>query len=356
MEAITREEKIMSGENLTPITREEMFLAKAAGQDVKTPEPITRKEKFLSKISGGGGAVSSCKLPQVIDGTVTEITAEDLQGVTSIRDYAFYRNENLKMLELPNTILKIGNFAWGNTLLEKLNFLGEVWQWCSIPNGSTNSYSICKNLHIKGERLEHIDITPTPETLKGTYKAFGIQLFAFNNCNSLKSVKLRDASKRYDIGDKAFTNCTNLTRVEIGSAILNNLTSNTHVGLATNPSKSLASNLFYGCTNLTDIYVCWSEGYIKNAPWGATNATIHYDTPIQFYIGEKEYFAQLNMTFEEWCNSEFNTDGFYIDENDSNYVKNADGLYVKRFNSYNFKQKLDKTTGVRFYYEYLLEE
>lgn len=54
MEAITREEKIMSGENLTPITREEMFLAKAAGQDVKTPEPITRKEMFLSKISGGG--------------------------------------------------------------------------------------------------------------------------------------------------------------------------------------------------------------------------------------------------------------------------------------------------------------
>lgn len=44
----------MSGENLTPITRKEMFLAKAAGMDVETPEPITREEMFLSKIQGGG--------------------------------------------------------------------------------------------------------------------------------------------------------------------------------------------------------------------------------------------------------------------------------------------------------------
>ena len=45
----------MSGENLTPITRKEMFLAKAAGMDVETPEPITREEIFLSKIKGGNG-------------------------------------------------------------------------------------------------------------------------------------------------------------------------------------------------------------------------------------------------------------------------------------------------------------
>ncbi len=55
MNAITREEKIISGENLMPITRKEMFLAKAAGQDVQTPTPITREEMFLSKISQGGG-------------------------------------------------------------------------------------------------------------------------------------------------------------------------------------------------------------------------------------------------------------------------------------------------------------
>lgn len=59
MTPITREEKIMSGENLTPITRKELFLAKATGQDVETPTPITREEMFLDKIQGSGGGGSA---------------------------------------------------------------------------------------------------------------------------------------------------------------------------------------------------------------------------------------------------------------------------------------------------------
>lgn len=37
---------------LEPITREEMYLAAAAGQDVTPPEPITRKEMFLAQLAG----------------------------------------------------------------------------------------------------------------------------------------------------------------------------------------------------------------------------------------------------------------------------------------------------------------
>ena len=350
MEAITREEKIMSGENLTPITREEMFLAKAAGQDVKTPEPITRKEMFLSKISGGGG-VSTCKLSQVIDGTVTEITADDLKGATMLRYGALNGCKNLKILEIPNTITKINEDAFSPPS-ERLDFIGEVFEWCKIIKSSGNIYD---KLHIKGKLLEHIDIIPTSEQLVGVYKVFGIYRYSFYSCKSLKSVKLRSAANRYDIGDYVFSNCTNLTRVDIGSATLNNMGLG-NPGTSTSANSSLSSKLFSGCTNLTDIYVCWSEGAIKYAPWGATNATIHYDTPIQFCIGEKEYFAQLNMTFEEWCNSEFNTDGFYIDENDSNYVKNDYGLYVKCINDYGLHVKQNKTMQIKYVYKYLLEE
>lgn len=39
----------------------------------------------------------------------------------------------------------------------------------------------------------------------------------------------------------------------------------------------IMTNAFGDCTNLRDIYVPWSEGEIKGAPWGATNATIHYN-------------------------------------------------------------------------------
>ena len=79
MKAITREEKIMSGENLTPITRKELFLAKAAGQVVETPMPITREEMFLDNIQGGSGGSTLPRQQKVVDitenGTV-EVTPD----------------------------------------------------------------------------------------------------------------------------------------------------------------------------------------------------------------------------------------------------------------------------------------
>lgn len=53
---VTRREMFLAalaGQNVTvldPITREEIFLAAAAGQDVEVPEPITRVEKYLADI------------------------------------------------------------------------------------------------------------------------------------------------------------------------------------------------------------------------------------------------------------------------------------------------------------------
>ena len=47
-----------------------------------------------------------------------------------------------------------------------------------------------------------------------------------------------------------------------------------------NTLNSFTSNTFNNCTNITDIYVPWAEGTNVggDAPWGATNATIHYNT------------------------------------------------------------------------------
>ena len=40
---------------------------------------------------------------------------------------------------------------------------------------------------------------------------------------------------------------------------------------------SISSGAFYS-GKISDIYVPWSEGAVAGAPWGATTATIHYDT------------------------------------------------------------------------------
>lgn len=44
-----------------PITRDEKYLAAAAGMEVETPEPITRVEKYLSAIAEGAGSDSYTK-------------------------------------------------------------------------------------------------------------------------------------------------------------------------------------------------------------------------------------------------------------------------------------------------------
>ena len=68
----------------------------------------------------------------------------------------------------------------------------------------------------------------------------------------------------------AFYNCPNLKTV----TFLNNVQA---VGDQYSSSNPNHNNTFEACPNLTDIYVPWLEGGSYGAPWGATNATIHYN-------------------------------------------------------------------------------
>jgi hypothetical protein len=40
---------------------------------------------------------------------------------------------------------------------------------------------------------------------------------------------------------------------------------------------SISNAAFYNCTNLEDIYLPNAQNTYSGAPWGATNATIHYN-------------------------------------------------------------------------------
>ncbi len=47
----------MALENLTPLTREEKYLSKIAGEETTPPEPLTREEQYLAKIAGADTVV-----------------------------------------------------------------------------------------------------------------------------------------------------------------------------------------------------------------------------------------------------------------------------------------------------------
>lgn len=63
------------------------------------------------------------------------------------------------------------------------------------------------------------------------------------------------------IGFAAFMMCDNLASVTIPASV-----------------TSIEEGAFDGCPALTDIYCGFAEGAVSGAPWGAENATIHYNS------------------------------------------------------------------------------
>ncbi len=89
-----------------------------------------------------------------------------------------------------------------------------------------------------------------------------------------------------EIGEYVFYGCTGITISEIPASVTvidnsaftgcTGITSLTFKGTPT----SIASWCFGNNSNLKDIYVPWAEGAVANAPWGASYATIHYNSEV----------------------------------------------------------------------------
>lgn len=109
---------------------------------------------------------------------------------------------------------------------------------------------------------------------------------AFKGCAALAEI---DLTKVNYIGMYGFANCTSLpNEIVLGATALATQAFYYQPQITvirfTGTPTSIASDTFSSVTgwnsaaNLTDIYVPWSEGAVANAPWGATSATIHYNT------------------------------------------------------------------------------
>ena len=82
-----------------------------------TTEVLPDEGKTLSKVTVNTNVQASGgddRFIQFIEGTMTEITAEDLQGITEIRAFAFCGFPNLTSIIIPPTIINIGSNAFGS--------------------------------------------------------------------------------------------------------------------------------------------------------------------------------------------------------------------------------------------------
>ena len=131
-------------------------------------------------------------LPYLLRDELLEVAAEDLYGVTRIKNYAFYNCKSLTSITIPDSVTSIGDYAF---------YYCRSLTSITIPDGVTS-----------------------------------INSFAFYNCTSLTSITIPDSVT--SIGDYAFAHCTSLTSITIPKSVI-------YIG----------PEAFYGCTKLTDVYV-----------------------------------------------------------------------------------------------------
>lgn len=207
------------------------------------------------------------------DGTLTEV---DLPNITSIRPYAFYEpvrsfddNKRLKSINMPK-VTTIGQNAFYSCSMLDLD---------SLPSGLTSigdyAFQNCSSLKL--------DTLPSGLTSIGSY--------AFQSVGGLTITSI--PSGVTNIAARAFSGCTGLTSI-------------TFLGTPT----AIDSTAFNGCTNLTEIYVPWAKGEVSGAPWSATNATIYYSYPQNYWVFN-EVLSSIT-TSEIVVNAEFNMLGYGV--------------------------------------------
>lgn len=103
-------------------------------QKIRLPTPGGGTAEY-SLSGGGGGAL----FRGLVEGTLTEVTAADLNGVTWVKDYAFYGCPDLVRAEIPEGCAGLGFWAFAQSGVSEvilpsttMGCIGEPFDGCSI--------------------------------------------------------------------------------------------------------------------------------------------------------------------------------------------------------------------------------
>lgn len=151
-----------------------------------------------------------------------------------------------------------------------------------IPSNAPNNYfyGFFQNNNQYVEQGYHTLLRDVylPDSIKAIANRMFCQCRKLKNIYGLESCKLLlSEAFLYCVELEEFPYMPNLDLIEVNA--FGSCTNLKTVKLYKKPATAISLHDFANnCPNITDIFVPWSEGEVNNPPWGAVNATIHYNT------------------------------------------------------------------------------
>lgn len=222
------------------------------------------------------------------------VTVEIGESVTTMGQQPFIGCASIRHLFIPRNVTDMG-------LVTSYNFIGNN-SWCArmsslesieVDVQNTTYKSIDGNVYTNDEKTLLIySIGKQNSSFTIPNSVTHLYLGALEGCVNLKEIIIPDSVT--NIGACAFKGCTSLENITIPASVewvdsraFENCSNLKTVVFKGRPSMATSSlddilggNQFSSCTSLTDIYVPWSSGVNNGAPWGAPNATVHYNSEV----------------------------------------------------------------------------
>ena len=185
-------------------------------------------------------------------------------SITSIEDLAFYNCSSLETIVVPNSIESVGEYAFQNCISLNKVIISSIESWCSIDfcNSTSNPLSYANNLYLNDELVTEL-VIPGSVSLVNNY--------AFIGCFSITSVRFLDGVE--SIGGSAFNGCLNLKRIIMTSSI-----------------KKIGSLSFSNCELIDYVVLSNSIEKIESAPF-------HADIKI-YYLGLESQSSSIELLSE----------------------------------------------------------
>ena len=210
--------------------------------------------------------------------SVKKVVIED--GVTSIRNSAFYDCNSLTSITIPNSVTSIGAYAFSNcyylTNITIPNSVTSIENYAFRSCSSLTSITIPDSVTSIGKLAFYSCDSLTSITISNSVTSIEERAFAY--CSRLTSITIPDSVT--SIGEAAFAGCSSLTSITIPDSV-----------------TSIGEYAFQSCSSLTSITIPDSVtsigAYAFSDCWDLTSITIPDSVTT---IGESAFNACSSLT------------------------------------------------------------